>query len=242
VFGVSVDGGANKYVAADDYFWHSQADEGPQSLRAAFQTLLTNAPNAVASTTVTIDDATGIMTITWGSGSHSLAWANTTVRNRCGATADFGAATTLVMPGQVKGLWLPNVLGSNNGTVTGPGLPESDRKVTLSRSGAVWATSNSERRRVKFQFRGLSKAKMCTADETTTNSSLETFWRDSLNYRAGVFRHHPDRTVDNVYTTWASLMTTGLRPTRLKGAYDSVWDSGELEAIQYVHVERGGGF
>lgn len=243
VFGVSIDGGANKYIPADDYFWSSVASGGLSShILAEFAFLLTSAPNAVASTTVTINPATGVLTITWGSGSHSLTWANTTTRDRCGATGNFGAATSLVMPGQVEGMWLPNVPGDHDGSVTALGTPESDRKVTVSRSGAVYATSSAERRRIKFNFGGLSKAKVWTADESRTNESLETLWRDALNYRAGVFRHHPNRDVDVTYTTWQSLMTEGLKPSRFRGKYDAVWNSGPIDAMQYVHVAKGGGF
>lgn len=240
-FGFGVDGGGLSYVAAGDYFWETAADGGPvTTLRAAIQAILSA---AVASTTVSINDSTGVLQVVWGSGSHSLQFNSSASAARCGSSStNLSAATQHVMSGQVKGIWLPNVPGSNNGSVAGTGLPESDRKVTLSRSGAAWATSNTERRRAKFQFRGLTKAKMLTADETTTNSSLETFWRDALNYRAGIFRHHPDRTVSGTYTTWQSLLTSGLKPTRMKGAYDAVWDSGEVEAIQYVHVATGGGF
>lgn len=242
--GVGVDGGAFKYIPAGDYYWESLADGGAlSSLRQAFQDLLGNAPNAVAATTVALSDTFGILTVTWGSGAHSLQFANTTSRDRFGSVGDIAAWSGAHTFGyQVKGLWLPNVPGFNNGSVNGPGLPEGDRKVTISRSGAVYATSNSERRPARWQFKGLTKAKMLTAEESFTNESLETFWRDALNHSAGIFRHYPDRSSDVLYTTWQSTMTTGLRPGRLKGAYDAVWDSGEMAAMQYVHVATGGGF
>lgn len=239
-FAVSVDGAANIFLPAGDYYWESVADGGSVSLRSALQTLLAA---VVASTTVTINDTTGRILITWGSGIHSLDLQNTATRTRMGAAAtSMGLGSGLLSTYQVKGLWLPNVPGFNNGSVNGPGLPESDRKVTISQSGAVYATSNSERRPARWQFKGLTKAKMLTADETLVNESLETLWRDGLNHSAGIFRHYPDRSVDGTYTTWQSTMTTGLRPTRLKGAYDAVWDSGEMAAMSYVHVATGGGF
>jgi len=242
IFGVSVDGGSLKYLAANDYYWHTAAEGGGAVLLATFATLLATAPNAVAATTVAIDDATGVMTITWGSGSHSLTWANAATRGRCGAAADFAAAAALVMPGQVKGLWLPNAPGENDGSVASVGLPESDRRVTVSRSGAVFPTSSCERRRARFAFGGLTKAKTLTADETRANESLETFWRDALNFRGGIFRHHPDRAVDGVFTTLQSLLTEGLKPTRRRNSYDAVWNSGPIDAMRYVHVAPGGGF
>jgi hypothetical protein len=244
--GVNVNNAGLKFIQAGDYYWKSAPAQGGTglSLLEAFQTLLTLPPGAVPNTTVTLNAATGKLMIQWGGGTvaTSLAWANNLSRDRFGATANLPQASSITLTRQVRGLWLPNVVGSFTGSAASIGLPESDRKVTIARSGAVCATSSVERVRTAFRWRGLIKAKMTTADEVTGNESLETFWRDVLNFRGGIFRYHPDRTSDTSFTTWQCVLEAGLKPTRFKQQLDAVWDSGDIPAIRYVFAGAGGGF
>jgi hypothetical protein len=243
--GVNVNNTGPKFLLAADYYWKSTPALGGMglSLVAAFQTLLTIAPGAVPGTTVTLSPTTGRITIQWGGNVPvALAWANNQSRDRFGAMADVPPALSTTLGRQVKGLWLPNVVGTYTGSGASIGLPESDRKVTISRSGAVCATSSVERLRTAFRWRGLTKAKMLTADEQQGNESLETFWRECLNFRGGIFRYYGDRTSDASFTTWQCVLEQGLKPTRYKQQFDAVWDSGDIPAIGYVYAGAGGGF
>ncbi len=203
-----VDASASVAIPTGDYFWESTATGGSASLRAAFQTKLAA---AVANTTVTIAQTTGLMTITWGSGSHALVWSvvggalGTTLRDRCGFTTDLSSATSHVGTLQARGMWLPNAYPSGQtSSVASRGRRKSDLVVTRAKSGTLCATSYGNRLvEETFSFVGLSKAKTWSEDEATaivSNESAESFWEDFLSMGAS-FRVYPDRTAPTTYTT-----------------------------------------
>jgi hypothetical protein len=242
LFGVNVDSAGLKYISAGDYYWSSTADGGSASLVSALQTLLTSGLGSVASTTVALDDSTGKITITWGSGSHTIAFTSMAQARMGSADASKGSASSHTLDYQVQGLWLPNVMPSGqDGSVASVWRPVSDRRVTKSRSGAVWATANTTRYETTFEYRGVTKAKTWEADESTVNESFESFWEDALNVRAGIFRHHADRTVDGTYVTCQSLIQEWAETERFRGKYDAVWAL-KIPSAKYVHVATGGGF
>ena len=226
-YGVAFDGGAQSYIAAADYYWETLGSAG-SSLRAALQTII--AAHSASSTVVIADD-TGLMTITWGSGSHSLEWSSTAFRDVCGFAGNIASgAGPNTGTKQVKGLWLPNhpsfgLLGSINSL----GRRVSHRKIVTSESGATWVRKLGERYEQAFKFRGLTVAKTFEQDEVRVNESYESFYVDYLE-SGSAFRAYKDRTDDT-----SSLLPDGttrrdyvevsesFAATRDRESYDPLW-------------------
>ena len=234
--GASVDGGGTTYVAAADYYWSSTADGGSASLLSAFQTLLAA---VVASTTVTLNDATGKVTITWGSGSHTLAWASTTVRDRFGFADDLASSTGETGTKQVEGLWLPNMPASFvRGSWASAGMRRTDRRIVRNSAGVIYKRRHNSVVDNTLRFGALTAAKCWVAEEDTANESAEQFWLDALDVGAP-FRYHRDRATDGTYVTYHDLLEE-FAPVRRKGNVDASWDW-EIPVGQYVHAATGGG-
>lgn len=227
-FGAAVDAGAQSYAAAADYFWET-IGSGAASLRASLQTILAA---VVASTVVQIVDETGIMQVTWGSGSHTLVFPSTAIANLCGfANASNGPAPSLVGTRQVKALWLPTSpapaeLEFPYGAI---GKPNTDRRKTISRSGKPWFRVHSSWKTNRHRWGGLLKRKIATECETTVNESFETLWNDYL--KSGYpFRFYTDRTSDTSYQVTSGAARDYYEISdempefaRHKGQYDDVW-------------------
>jgi hypothetical protein len=236
--GFAVDAGAQAYIAAGIYSWESVGPTAAASLRAALQTLLAA---AVASSTVTIADATGLLTITFGSGTHSLTFANTATRDLLGFTSNIpgGGGTAAAATGtrQVKGMWLPPVGAHGQlASYLSVGRRKSDRIVTAARSGAVYTSVANEYREQRLIFKGLTKAKRFVADEATVNESFEQLWLDYLKTGAG-FRYYLDRTDDTSYQAEDGdrdyVLMAAPNDSRIGAGSDVLWTT-ELELLEYV--------
>jgi len=247
-WGFTVDGdafntnGTTTYIDAGDYFWATTAQGGSVSLLSNLQTKLAA---IVANTTVSISASTGLLTITWGSGTRKL-HPNAAAQTRFGLASAYAAAATAVGTAHVKGLYLPNVQPSDlSASLLATGGRRSDRVITIAKSGAVWGTTYNKTYENLFAFRGLVKRKVWTADEATTNESLETFWSDCLSVGC-TLRWHRDATSSS-YTEWKDVLREGLGqtvatgPRRMVVGWDGLWDF-ELPCVSYVHVATGGGF
>ena len=237
-FGGAVDGGGNTFIAANDYYWSSVASGGSVSLLSAWQTLLAA---VIGGTTVTLDDATGQITVTWGSGTHTFTWANTTARDRFGWTGNLSpAGASFVGQKQAKGVWLPNMPPTDlRSSVATQGARVSDKRVTRAPSGAVWTTRWNEWYEQTLRFVALTKAKTWAGDESLGNESAEQFWADCL-VKGTPIRYHKDRAVDGTHFSYDSLLTS-FEPTVRRRGWEGAWDW-EIPCTSYVHVATGGGF
>lgn len=242
-FGVNVDGLGWKYINAGDYIWETVGYAYATRLRSTFENLLkATGPGSVANTVVTIDDSTGKLTITWGSGTHSIDFSSV-AQSRIGAASSSYGIPAASWTGEyaVKGRWSPNVMPSGlSGSFAGVFARESDRRVAIARSGAVWARKSTTRRPTTFRFRGVTVAKVWTANESTVNESFETFLTDGLLARSGAFAYFPDRTNDNDYDV-ACFLGVDLKAQRDNARIDALWNFA-FDAIEYQHVAAGGGW
>lgn len=241
-FGCAVDGGAVKNITDGDYFWKSIADGGSTTLAARFQSLIQAAPNAIPAATVTIDPATGAMTIAWNGGNHSLIFAGAS-QARCGFAGSIANGPgPNVGTKQVKGLWLPTVAPTGlRSSVASAGALVTDRRVIKSAAHSVSKVTFNSWHEQTYRFVGLTKAKGYIADEATANESFEQFFTDCLNVGAP-FRFYKDRTDDATYRTWDDELPKGLGGmAALKPNQDGNWNL-EIPATEYIHVDTGRGF
>lgn len=232
-WGLKIDAGAFVYLAEEDFFWSSIATGGTASLRAALQTLL----GSIGGTTVTINATTGIMTITWGAGSHTLTFSGT-LADRCGfATSVVGPSTVLTGTRQVQGLWLPNVMpGELKAPLAGRGSRTRSRKITRSRGGQVWTRTHGDSMGdAHWRFRGLSAAKTWKESEARRNESFESFWElEASGSAKGAIRYYRDASDATSYLTatyseardfvLADPIASDFAPTPVQASYDGVWD------------------
>ena len=180
-WGVSIDGGATVYVSSGDCYMSSAAPGGTESLMTKLATLLSA---TVASTTVTGVVTSGILRtrITWGSGSHSLTWVSTTLRDRLGFTGNLSSAATHNASNQPMGVWLP--IGDPSGLLSSYGSlgsRESDKVTHVARSGKVWSTGYNKRTKQRLTWNGQTAAKMWKESENAaTNESAERLYEDFL--------------------------------------------------------------
>jgi hypothetical protein len=193
--GFKIDGGSFVYLPAATYYWSSGVDAGA-SLLSAIATLISG---TVASTTATLDDSTGKLTIHFGSGDHSLDSWTTTFRNLCGFDADAAPdAHTFTSTNQVQRLWLPDHGPSEfEGAAASIGKRVFDRKIFVARNGAQFSRRGSDWYERNYTFRYLTAKKIWEGSEVTVNESFESFLEDC--FLSGPIRHYTDRTDDNSY-------------------------------------------
>jgi hypothetical protein len=227
--GVAIDGGAAAYVAAGDYYLSSPAPGGSVGLLAAFEAVLAA---AVPQTEVRLDSTTGLVKITWGSGTHTIAWSSASFRDLLGFAGDLTpAAASFEATAQARRLWLPAQAASGlEGSYASMGRLKSDRITIVARDGTPYQRSGGNVWRVeKMTFRGLPRAKVHEADETTANQSFESFLQDGL-LADGQMRVYRDRTDDASYLAGARprdyVLGEGweLTPSRTVGNVDATWD------------------
>jgi len=232
--GFKIDGGGLVYLPAGDYYWGSGVDSGA-SLASAIAAFISG---TVGSTTVVVDDSTGVITIHFGSGSHTLTEWTTTFRNICGINADCTpGAHTWTGNKQVKYLWLPDHGPKDfEGPAAGLGKRVFDRKETLARNGAQWDRTGADWYERSYSFRALSAAKVWEGSETAGNESFESFIDDC--FISGPVRHYTDRTDDNSYlvgSTAREYVLADFKEYNPKRAskVDNLWDL-TFAARQYI--------
>lgn len=238
-YGWTVDSGTQRYLTAEDYLWHGTLGMAHSvTLAAHFQTQLRL---DVANTTVAISDTTGLMTITWGSGSHTLQWTNTTWRGICGFSGNLASATSATGTLQCQYLWYPNVqAGGLVSSTHARGKRTSDLVVRRARSGKVWTRgSGNLPTDAKFRFFGLSRAKTWRESESTTNESAESLWQQCLAL-GRPFRFYTDATDDSTGVTPRDAVyrdyyadVPEFAPREVRGDNDVAW-TWEFPAFLYV--------
>lgn len=238
-YGWTVDSGTQRYLTAGNYLWSGASGmAAATTLAAHFQTQLRL---DVANTTVAISNTTGLMTITWGSGSRSLQWTNTAWRVICGFTGNLAAATSATSPRQCQHLWLPNVqAGALYSSTHGRGRRSSDLKIVRAKSGKVFARgSGNLPTEGQWRFFGLSRAKTWRESESTQYESAEFFWENALAL-GRPFRFYSDATdatsgftpIDAVYRDYYANAPE-FAPTEVRSNTDVSW-TWEFPAYLYV--------
>lgn len=195
-------------IPAGNYYWTSVAHGASVTFLAALMTALNN--GAGVTYTATLDDtsdssATGKVTITPSSGTFSITWVGTVLRNLLGFTGDIVASAAATGQNQVKKLWLP----SSARTPDEPdptasedpfGDEETDYQASVSPAGSYAATVLNRRNIRRMRHDNVLGRKTRTALETIVNESAQTWYRDHMGASGAgggtPFRYYPDRSND----------------------------------------------
>ena len=186
-------------VPAGDY-WNGD-------LAAALATALSAAGGTYTSAVGLGEDGTGktTLTLTAGATSWSLTWTDTELRDALGYTGSIpntNANIAVVGTNQHEGIWLPDGVWSalNGGGGNWAGVDELDLRAQESPAGDVFSLAGQMKTVLdQISWTGLSRAKVWLANESTTNESLQKFYRDAIAARApwaltscGPIRWYPD--------------------------------------------------
>jgi hypothetical protein len=236
---IKVDAGAFVAIPTADYFLSSKwVSSSTDSLRGALQTILAA---AVASTTVSVDSTAGLLSVIWGSGSHSITFDSSTTAAVFGFTStSTSSATTVTSNVGVPSLWLPNRAGVNvDGPIGGLGNRRDDTRTQQAQSGKIWKTTYNRFTDQRFEMQQLAAARVWKTSQGTLNS-YEQFWESYLSGSDGVFRYYKDTTDvttasyqdngtsrDYTYTGWE-------KPVQSVKYFDQLWNLG-FNAKLYAH-------
>lgn len=161
------------------------ADYGsPESVAAALQTAIRALAGGVGDgMTVAVsagENGTGKTTITSGSGSASLTWTSTDIRDVLGFTAGFSGQTSATGSRHVKGLWLPDVVKYTKHGDSDNGRRVTDLMQTVTPDGSVKSMKGryfDVHERIRWT--GISGKRAKVHLEETVGESFERFWRDT---------------------------------------------------------------
>lgn len=151
------------------------------ALLAALQTALTSgrAPST-GSWSVSLDVATGLVTINC-TGTWSLAWTSTNLRDLLGFTADISSSSTAQTgTKQARGLWLPGCPITLQESDPRQAPTVTDLRTTRGPTGiafGLWGNSSYEHTGVVWPY--VTKAQTWEQDANTTNASWEFFFRET---------------------------------------------------------------
>lgn len=160
----------------------------PTSYAAYIQMALTaQAPPAAGSWSVSLSTGrtgTGLLTIARSTGSYSITWTSTALRDLLGFTADITSQTSVTASKQHCGLWLPDC------PITLKGDPsrahkQTDNRSTESPNGLVITVGGTK----KYQHQDISyshvvQSRVYEGAATTTRASLEQ-WLDDTQFGDG---------------------------------------------------------
>ena len=225
--------GSIRTISAGDRYLTTTNGATP-SLTAAMKTALDDGTGAVTYT-VTLDDdtdaATGKTTIAASSGTFSITWSSTDLRDILGHTTNITGVTTVTGTNHCLYLWLPNV-GRSDPMQPEPssmslqmGAIETDGTFVKSPDGYSVGLKYNDLYVDSFKFEMVTGHKMNRATELITNESLKTQYIYGIStYKP--FRYHPDRSSDSLYFTQKIEDATEFKPTKVQkgwvGTY-SLW-------------------
>lgn len=222
-------GTQNITIPAGDYYHESNT--GSQHLIDTFFAACT-ANSTLAGTysgslAATADSATGKLTITvTGGGNVTFDWTtspanSSALRDAWGFTGTLSGAATYTSSEQCEYLWLPNVKRTNamepepTASTHELGHEEIDATFTMAPSGAVKSLAYTRRFSLGLDWAFLTAPKTWIQHESTTNESLQKFWRDVISL-GKAFRYYPDRSVTKtssaIHYTLIADQRGGFRP------------------------------
>lgn len=237
-------GGTHSVVVAGAGDYYLTTDVSPSiALLTQIGNALTADSTLSGTYTLAIDDngitSTGKVTIT-GSGTFSVAWDSTTLRDVLGFTGSLASASSYLSPSASPYVWLPDQRRANPRVPEGQiGAPVSDATATISPTGKSKIIKNATRYVDSMEFRYLSGTKTWRCNEVTPNESLQSFWETVIS--AGQpLRYHTDRSDDVNYVAWRNLAAHDmLVKPEFEGFVGSAavnasrWKYGPADVIQY---------
>lgn len=174
-------GGGPTSVTIPAGSYYLTAAGGISGLLAAFQSALntTRAPST-GSWAVSLDTTTGLVSISC-TGTWSLSWTSTTLRDLLGFTANIsGVATTQTGTKQARGLWLPGCVLNVADSDPRQAPIKTDLRSTMSPTGSVlglWGNQMFRHATVSWPVVNISQ--VWEQNATTANASWQQFFTDT---------------------------------------------------------------
>ena len=208
-------GGAAAFtVAAGTYYL-----KGSSGLVQAFEDALN-----VAATTDTVtcslaagENGTGLVTTTT-SGTCTIAWTSTDLRDILGYTGTLGPGTSFVGTNQCRNLWLAKCpYNAPNSIYPWKGAIVVDGRSTWTSGGDGYHLVGEYLEETWLEWRYIGRARASQANETTTGESFERFLRDAVwgfaawGTPGGNIRFFPDAAAVN-YVEYSVDMPEAFRP------------------------------
>lgn len=205
-------------VAAGNYYLTSTT-----SLLSALKTAL-DGTTLTGVFTVTLDDTddTSLGKVTISSTvAFTAVWTSTDLMEALGFTGDLTpSATSFTGASQARYLYLPTCGRSNPMAADGDaGAEMSDLTTAVSPTGKVVSLGYSRRFVDNLEFQMLKGSSTWITHETTTNASLQKFYRDVIANGRPV-RYHKARETDATYTEWV-VTNPDFKPTPVVPNWDS---------------------
>lgn len=221
-------------VPAGDYYL-STGDTIADDLPQEFADQLTANASLSGTYTVTISAAesgTGLVTIAaTGITSFTLTWTSTDLRDVLGFAGTLTpSAASFVGTKHARSLWLPNCPYSTLNHDEA-GWVESDFRAQETMSGNAFLFAGERRTVNSIMWPAITRAKVWTANETTTNESLQTFWLDVILGEAtwsktagGPIRWHArSASNDSTYHTYHATTWSEFKPDVVREGWTSLW-------------------
>ncbi len=171
-------GGADAFtVTPADYYMSTTT-----SLLSTLETALEAASGVGFTVTGSFGEGgTGKVTIAINSGTFTMTWTDTDMRDALGFTGNLTpAAASFTSTNASPAVFLPDSPIVTPFGAGDNGLEEADAAFSESPTGLVYAVYGQRKRSLWVQWDALSHAKFRIAGETTTNASWETYWRKSV--------------------------------------------------------------
>lgn len=223
------------FTAGDTYYLSSTDSEANDLLADLAAKLTASAGNATYTCSIAAGESgTGKVTITASGGSVTaiaITWTSADLKALLGFTGTQSGALTYESAGSARSLWLPNgPYQALNGGGTWAGWIESDLRAQESPAGHCFALTGQRKKASVLSWVGISRARMWTANETTTNQSLEKFYTDVVlaeaswsGRAAGPIRWYSDAADDATYVTYSTPTWNIFRPDQLREQWTGQW-------------------
>lgn len=219
-------------LTAANTYYHSSPGNDTVDLPAKLKALFEAAGGGVRTYTVTCsagESGTGKYTIAVDSGTFSITWTSTDLRDLLGFTGNISAQTTSTGSNHAQGLWLPECPVETPYGLASSGMPMSTAVVSLSEDGTYSVTHGAKHTRNEYVYGLVALSKVVAASESTTNESYETFWLDTIRgeepwANAGrQVRYYADTDVDGTYITFNVLNVARPDIARASPDWDGFW-------------------
>ena len=176
-------GGADAFTVTPANYYMSTTTSLLSTLEAALETASGGGFTVTGSFG---EGGTGKVTIAINSGSFTLTWTDTDLRDALGFTGNLTpSAASFTSTNASPAVFLPDCPIITPFGSADNGLEEADAAFSESPTGLVYAVYAQRKRVLWAQWDALSHAKSRIAGETTTNTSWEAYWRKSVVAEGG---------------------------------------------------------
>jgi hypothetical protein len=176
-------GGADAFTVAPGSYYMSTTT----SLISTLETALETASGVGFTVTGSFGESgTGKTTIAINSGTFTLSWTDTDLRDALGFTGNLTpAAASFTSTNASSAVWLAPCPCNSPFGAGDNGWEEADVSISESPAGNVYAVYGQRKRACWFQWEAVSHARARIAGESVVNESFQKFFRDSLLAEAG---------------------------------------------------------